>query len=128
MLFRSRFAGVPADAAPALVFAINSSLVVLNATSASNSNGDLIVGITISSGAAPALASVQHGILEPLNRKLGQNCFAIAGADAPELSVTFDSSCASPAILNRLGAPPAPATPAPQGTVQPNSTAEKIKT
>jgi eukaryotic-like serine/threonine-protein kinase len=129
---RLKFAGLPADAAPALLLALNSSLVVLNAASASNSNGDLIVDTTLSGGAAPALTSVQHGILEPLNRKMGQNCFTLAGPDAPELSIAFDSSCTAPAILNRLGVPPsatpAPQAPSPQGGTQPNSTAGKIQT
>jgi eukaryotic-like serine/threonine-protein kinase len=128
---RLKFVGVPASAAPALLLAVNSSLAVLNASAASSANGDLAIDAQLSAGAAPAATSVQRGILEPLNRKLGQNCFSLTGPDAPELSIAFDPSCTSPAILNRLGAPApaaAPAAPEPQNTTQPTSSTGKIKT
>jgi eukaryotic-like serine/threonine-protein kinase len=129
---RLKFVGVPTDAAAALLFAVNSSLVVLNASAASSPNSDLIIDAQLSGGAAPAATSVQRGVLELLNRKLGQNCFSMTGADGPELSIAFDSSCASPAILNRLGGAPAPAAgpaaPLPQGTMEPTGSAGKIKT
>jgi predicted Ser/Thr protein kinase len=129
---RLKFVGVPTHAAAALLFAVNSSLVVLNASAASSPNGDLIIDAQLSGGAAPAATSLQRGVLELLNRKLGQNCFSMTGADAPELSIAFDSSCASPAILNRLGGAPAPAAdpaaPLPQGTTEPAGSAGKIKT
>jgi serine/threonine-protein kinase len=131
---RLKFVGVPSDAAASLLLAVNSSLAVLNASAATSPNSDLIVEAQLSGGAAPAATSVQRGILEPLNRKLGQNCFTMAGPEASELSIAFDSSCASPAILNRLGAPapaPAPAGPAaplPPSTPEPTGSAGKIKT
>jgi eukaryotic-like serine/threonine-protein kinase len=132
---RLKFAGLPTEAAAALLLAVNSSLVVLNASAASSSNSDLVIEAQLSGGAAPAATSVQHGILEPLNRKLGQNCFSMTGLDAPELSIAFDSSCTAAAILNRLGAPgqapapaPAPATPDTQSTTQPSGPVGKIKT
>ena len=128
---RLKFVGVPASAEPALLLAVNSSLAVLNASAAPSANGDLAIDTQLSAGAAPAATSVQRGILEPLNRKLGQNCFSLTGPDAPELSVAFDSSCTSPAILNLLGAPaaaPAAPAPAPQNTTQPAGSSGKIKT
>ena len=126
---RLKFVGVPASAAPALLLAVNSSLSVLNASAAPSANGDLAIDAQLSAGAAPAATSVQRGILEPLNRKLGQNCFTLTGPDAPELSVAFDSSCTAAAILNRLGAPAAaPTAPAPQNTPQPTGSSGKIKT
>jgi eukaryotic-like serine/threonine-protein kinase len=126
---RLKFVGVPASAAPALLLAVNSSLSVLNASAAPSANGDLAIDAQLSAGAAPAATSVQRGILEPLNRKLGQNCFTLTGPDAPELGVAFDSSCTAAAILNRLGAPAAaPTAPAPQNTPQPTGSSGKIKT
>ncbi|MEO7206417.1 MAG: protein kinase [Steroidobacteraceae bacterium] len=128
-----KFVGVPTQAAQSLLLAVNSSLVVLNASAASSPNSDLVIDAQLSAGAAPAATSVQHGILEPLNRKLGQNCFSMTGPDAPELTIAFDSSCTSSAILNRLGAPAqppaaAPAAPSPQVTTEPTSSPGKIKT
>ncbi|HEX3395828.1 MAG TPA: serine/threonine-protein kinase [Steroidobacteraceae bacterium] len=130
---RLRFQGVPGAGASALLTAVNSSLVVVNATAAAASGGDLIIDADLSGGAAPAAASVQRGILEPLNRKMGQSCFNLAGPDAPELSIAFDPSCSAPAVLNRLGAPaqaPAtpPAAPSPQGPAQPSATTGKVRT
>lgn len=121
---RLKFVGVPSDAAANLLLAVNSSLVVLNASSASSPNGDLIIDAQLSGG-APAATSVQRGILELLNRKLGQACFTLSGPDTPELGIAFDLSCASPAVLNRLGGAPAPL---PQGTTEPTGSAAKIKT
>lgn len=128
---RLKFVGVPTNAAASLLLAVNSSLAVLNASAASSPNSDLIVDAQLSGGAASAATSVQRGILEPLNRKLGQNCFTMTGPDAPELSIAFDSSCASPTILNRLGAPAPAAGPAPQvpqSTPQQTDSTRKIKT
>ena len=126
---RLKFVGVPASAAPALLLAVNSSLAVLNASAATSTNGDLAIEAQLTAGAAPAATSVQRGILEPLNRKLGQNCFSLTGPEAPELSVAFDASCTSAAILNRLGVPAAaPATPTPQNSTQPAGSSGKIKT
>lgn len=132
---RLKFQGVPAASASALLTAVNSSLVVLNSTAAPASGSDLVINADLSGGAAPASVSVQRGILEPLNRKMGQSCFALTGPDAPELSITLDSSCTTPAILNRLGAPapapaplPAPAVPSTQSTTQPTEPARKVET
>ena len=126
---RLTFVGMPTNAAAILLLAVNSSLAVLNASRASSPNSDVIIDAQLSGGAAPAATTVQRGILEPLNRKLGQNCFTMTGPDAPELRIAFDSSCASPVVLNRLGAPAAgPAAPAPQSTTQPIGSAGKIKT
>jgi serine/threonine-protein kinase len=139
---RLRFQGVPAANASAVLTAVNSSLAVLNAAAAPTSGSDLIIVADLSGGAAPAAVSVQRGILEPLNRKMGQSCFTLAGPDAPELSIAFDASCSAPAVLNRLGAPaeapgpaqgsaqapapapaaPAPAAPAPSATPSTRST------
>jgi serine/threonine-protein kinase len=135
---RLRFLGVPAAGAAALLVAVNSSLVVLNAASAPASGGDLIIDANLSGGAAPAQTSVQRGILEPLNRKMGQDCFTMAAPEAAELNINFDSSCTAAALLKRLGAPaeapatapasPAPGAPSTPSAAQPDGAAAKIKT
>ena len=51
---------------------------------------------------------VQDAILKPLNAKLGQNCFALAGASGAEVNVSFSAACAEEAVRARLEtAPPA---------------------
>ena len=51
---------------------------------------------------------VQDSIIRPLNTKLGQNCFALAGSSETEISVSFASTCADAAVRGKLEtAPPA---------------------
>ena len=51
---------------------------------------------------------VQDAVIKPLNTKLGQNCFALAGATESQINVTFASACAAPAVRGKLEtAPPA---------------------
>jgi serine/threonine-protein kinase len=51
---------------------------------------------------------VQEAIIAPLNRKLGQNCFALAGSSDAEVNVSFASACADAAVRGKLEtAPPA---------------------
>ena len=45
---------------------------------------------------------VQDAVLKPLNAKLGQNCFALAGASAAVINVNFASACAEAAIRAKL--------------------------
>ena len=51
---------------------------------------------------------IQEAVLKPLNAKLGQNCFALAGASGAEVNVNFSGACAEAAVRARLEtAPPA---------------------
>ena len=50
--------------------------------------------------------TVQDAILKPLNAKLGQNCFALAGASGATVNVNFSSSCAEAAIRAKLETTP----------------------
>jgi serine/threonine-protein kinase len=51
---------------------------------------------------------ILDGILKPLNAKLGQNCFALAGSNAAEVNVSFSATCADVAIRSKLvNMPPA---------------------
>jgi eukaryotic-like serine/threonine-protein kinase len=51
---------------------------------------------------------VQDAIITPLNTKLGQNCFALAGSTEIEVNVSFASTCADGSIRGKLeNTPPA---------------------
>jgi tRNA A-37 threonylcarbamoyl transferase component Bud32 len=59
---------------------------------------------------------VANGVLKPLNAKLGQACFVLAGASGTEVSVAFDKRCADASVLSRLETnPPAGLYGAPPG-------------
>ena len=51
---------------------------------------------------------ILDGILKPLNAKLGQNCFALAGSNGAEVNVSFSAACADMAVRSKLAnMPPA---------------------
>ncbi len=51
---------------------------------------------------------INEGILKPLNTKLGQACFALAGSSGAEVNVSFAQTCADMAVRGKLDAlPPA---------------------
>jgi serine/threonine-protein kinase len=59
---------------------------------------------------------VASAVLKPLNAKLGQACFVLAGVSGAEVSVAFDKRCAEPSVLNRFETnPPAGLYGAPPG-------------
>ena len=45
---------------------------------------------------------VQEAVLKPLNTKLGQNCFALAGASGVDVNVSFAGACADAAVRAKL--------------------------
>lgn len=58
---------------------------------------------------------VQDAILKPLNSKLGQTCFALDGASASAVNVSFSAACADAAVRAKLEtAPPAGLLNAPE--------------
>ena len=64
-------------------------------------------------GSAPDI--VQEAVLKPLNAKLGQSCFALAGAGGSEVNVTFAPACSDAAVRAKLEtAPPAGLLTAPE--------------
>jgi serine/threonine-protein kinase len=101
---RLRFAGLPLAAAVAMLPEINSSLRVLNAGPARQEGGDLLIDTDLSGGTDAASDLVQSALVQPLNRKLGQSCFAVSGGDAAELRITFDPGCAT--ALGKLESTP----------------------
>jgi serine/threonine-protein kinase len=51
---------------------------------------------------------ILDGVLKPLNTKLGQNCFALAGSTGAEVNVSFSAACADAAVRAKLDTlPPA---------------------
>ena len=51
---------------------------------------------------------ILDGVLKPLNAKLGQNCFALAGSNGAEVNVSFSATCADIAVRSKLvNMPPA---------------------
>ncbi len=59
---------------------------------------------------------IAAGVLKPLNAKLGQTCFILAGTSGNNVAVAFDKGCADASILSRLETnPPAALYGAPPG-------------
>ncbi len=51
---------------------------------------------------------IQEAIIRPLNSKLGQNCFALAGSKGAEIQMSFASACADVSVRGKFEtAPPA---------------------
>jgi serine/threonine-protein kinase len=62
--------------------------------------------LQLAEGSAPDI--VQEAVIKPLNAKLGQSCFALAGASGSEVNVTFAPACSEAAVRAKLEtAPPA---------------------
>jgi eukaryotic-like serine/threonine-protein kinase len=55
-------------------------------------------------GSVPEI--VQEAIVKPLNTKLGQDCFAVAGVSGAEVTLAFGATCATPEMRARLEAGP----------------------
>jgi serine/threonine-protein kinase len=99
---RLRVSGLPAAKAAALLAAVNSSLVVMNAVVVPSAGTDIIIDADLSGGAAPVASTVERGILTPLNGKMGSSCFTTVGATGTELHIALAPSCLSPGLLDRL--------------------------
>ncbi len=51
---------------------------------------------------------INDGVLKPLNTKLGQSCFALAGSNGADINVSFSAACAEAAVRGKLDSlPPA---------------------
>jgi predicted Ser/Thr protein kinase len=95
--------GLPgADAAKALLRELKSLRSVLDVRAAGESGFRL----ELPEGNAGDL--VAEGVLKPLNAKLGQSCFALAGVAGENVNVTFNAACATDAVRGKFDtAPPA---------------------
>jgi serine/threonine protein kinase len=103
---RLRFKGLPASAAPSLVSEATAALRILNASLSDSADRDVIIDIDVAEGPDATRERVADALLNPLNRKLGQACFAATSGSETELLIDFDPVCASPAMLARLDASP----------------------
>ena len=69
--------------------------------------------LQLAEGSAPDI--VQEAVIKPLNVKLGQSCFSLAGASGSEVNVTFAPACSEAAVRAKLEtAPPAGLLSAPE--------------
>jgi serine/threonine-protein kinase len=51
---------------------------------------------------------LQEAVFKPLNAKLGQNCFALAGSNGAEVNASFATTCADIAVRGKFeSVPPA---------------------
>lgn len=61
---------------------------------------------------------INDGVLKPLNAKMGQTCFALAGSNGADVNVSFSPACSESAVRSKLDAlPPAglQSAPGPRG-------------
>jgi len=113
---RLKLQGLPnKDTAQLLMHELNGLRSVLAAKPVSSSAVDAVFDLELSGGLANPADMVQAGILVPLNRKLGRQCFNVGGATSGEIVATFEPGCSDPAVLSRLATlPPAALIEAPQ--------------
>ena len=116
---RLRFKGLPASAAPSLVSEATAALRILNASLSDSTGRDVLIDIDVAEGSDAARERVAEALLNPLNRKLGQACFAATSGSDTELLIDFSPACSSPAVLARLDAlPPGALIDAPSSRIQ----------
>jgi serine/threonine-protein kinase len=116
---RLRFQGFPGIASQSLVAEATAALRILNASLAGSATQDVVIDIDVGGGSDAAGELVSDALLNPLNRKMGQVCFAAKSGSATELLIDFDPVCASPAVLARLDAlPPGALIDAPSSRIE----------
>lgn len=99
---RLKLAGLPGAWTPMLMRELGGLRNVLSSSVA----GQDLIDVEISAGSVSVADAVQSRILLPVNRKLGQACLSISGANAQEVNVSLDPACTD--MLGRLeAAPPA---------------------
>jgi serine/threonine-protein kinase len=113
---RLKLQGLPnKDTARMLMHELNGLRSVLAANLASSSSGDAVFDIELSGGLANPIELVEAGILKPLNRKLGKQCFNAGTSGGSEVVVMLEAGCKDAAVLSRLDTlPPAALIEAPQ--------------
>jgi len=81
-------------------------------------NAERYVTAKVGPHAAPDI--VQESVLRPLNQKMGQQCFSMAGTSGSEVTVNFAAACATPQARSKLEAgPPAGSALRPSATSAP---------
>ncbi|MCG3186479.1 MAG: Serine/threonine-protein kinase PknD [Rhodocyclaceae bacterium] len=97
---RLKLAGLPGAWTPMLMRELGGLRNVLSSSVA----GQDLIDVEISAGSVSVADAVQSRILLPVNRKLGQTCLSVSGANAQEVSVSLDPACT--AMLGRLETTP----------------------
>jgi eukaryotic-like serine/threonine-protein kinase len=116
---RLRFKGLPTTASQSLVAEATAALRILNASLFGSAGPDVLIDIDVAGGSDAAGELVAGALLNPLNQKLGQVCFASKSGSGTELLIDFDPGCASPAVLARLDAlPPGALMDAPSSRIE----------
>ncbi len=91
------FTGLPESSGPLMLRELRGMLPVLDA--------QLVIDpgrFQVQLPAGVATDIVQEAIVRPLNTKLGLDCFALAGASGPEVTIAYAPSCATPEMRTRL--------------------------
>jgi len=95
------FSGLPGpDSGKALLRELKSLRGVLDAQPA----GDNAFRLELPEGGASDL--IAEYVLKPLNAKLGQACFTLAGVSAQSINVTFAQACAQESVRGKLDTSP----------------------
>ena len=116
---RLRFKGLPTGVAQSLVSEATAALRILNASLSDSAGRDVLIDIDVAEGADAARERVAEALLNPLNRKLGEACFAVTSGSDTELLIDFKPVCGSPAVLARLdGLPPGALIDAPSSRLE----------
>ena len=116
---RLHFKGLPNIASQSLIAEATAALRILNASLTGSPGQDVLIDIDVVENTDGARELVSEALLNPLNRKLGQLCFASTGSSDAELLIDFDPVCASPAVLARLDAlPPGALIDAPSSRIE----------
>jgi serine/threonine-protein kinase len=89
------FTGLPEGTGPLLLRELRGLRAVLDAQGEGGK-----FQVELPPGNAPDI--VQDAVLRPLNAKMGQSCFALAGATASEVNVSYDASCANAQMRTKL--------------------------
>jgi tRNA A-37 threonylcarbamoyl transferase component Bud32 len=113
---RLKLQGLPGkDTAQQLLRELNGLRAVLAVNLASGSASEAVFDTELSGGMVNSAELVQAGVLKPLNRKLGKQCFNVSGATGSEILVTLEPGCNDAAVLSRFDSlPPAALIEAPQ--------------
>jgi len=113
---RLKLQGLPdKDAARMLMHELNGLRSVLAANLASIGGSEAVFDVDLSGGLSSPTELVEAGILKPLNRKLGKQCFNAGVGSGSEVVVTLEAGCKDVAVLSRLDTlPPAALIEAPQ--------------
>jgi len=117
-----QFTGLPEGGSALLLRELRGMRAVLDAQAAQEAGR---FQVQLAEGSAPDL--VQDAIVRPLNAKLGQDCFALAGTAGSDVTIAYSATCATPQMRTKLeSGPPAgwlrgpqAASPAPLKTAVP---------